>query len=171
MRTPIDVYCRFAEFEERAAGLYLTLASRFSPQNPELSEFWVDMAMQEKQHAGLLQFCVAEQLFAPDVPGEADIKQFADFFTGLESRAADPALDMNKAFDLAAELEGSELNAVFSYLTTSMHKSLYLMRKKIAASQFDHVECLIDAGVRFGVAGTTLDKLQNLKQSAAERTA
>ena len=171
MRTPIDVYRRFAEFEERAAGLYLTLASRFSPQDPELSEFWLDMAMQEKQHAGLLQFCVAEQLFAPEVPGEAAIGKFADFFTELESRAADPDMDMNEAFDLAADLEGSELNAVFSYLTTSMHRSLYLMRKKIAASQFDHIECLIDAGKRFGVAGATLQKLQNLKQSVVERTA
>jgi hypothetical protein len=50
--TAENVYRRFIEFEERAATIYFRFASRFS-ENPQLSSFWFDMAMEEKQHAGL----------------------------------------------------------------------------------------------------------------------
>jgi rubrerythrin len=56
MRTPQNVYRRCVEFEEKAAAIYLRLAARFSPENKELSSLWLEMGMQEKEHAGLLQF-------------------------------------------------------------------------------------------------------------------
>lgn len=164
-RTSRIVYRRFVEFEERAAGLYVRLASRFSPQNHELSALWLEMAMEEKQHAGLLQFCSTEDLFTPDLPKETEIRKFSELFRNLEKRAADPALDVNGAFALALELEGSEVNAIYSHLTTPLHRSLYLLRRKIAASPADHIDRLLIAGKKFGVASRTLTNLGRLKES------
>jgi hypothetical protein len=59
VRRAKNVYCKFVEFEKRAAGIYLELAQRFS-KNPKLSSFWLDMATHEKQHAELLQFCLRD---------------------------------------------------------------------------------------------------------------
>ena len=89
MRTPKNTYRKFIEFEERVAAIYLELASRFS-KDPELSSFWLDMATHEKQHAGLLQFCLRDSLFVPDLPNSAEIQKLTNFFKRLEKRAADP---------------------------------------------------------------------------------
>ena len=104
---PRNVYRRFVEFEEKAATIYLDLVSHFS-QDPRLSSFWLDMAMQEKQHAGLLQFCLRNGLFASDLPDTAEIQKLAGFFKRLEKRATDPKLTAEEAFSLAIELEASE---------------------------------------------------------------
>ncbi len=53
VKTAKSTYRRLIEFEEMAANIYLDLASRFSQEDPKLSSFWLDMAMHEKQHAGL----------------------------------------------------------------------------------------------------------------------
>ena len=82
-----NIYRQFVEFEERAAAIYLQLASAFS-QDPQLSSFWLDMAIHEKQHAGLLQFCLCESLFASDLPGTTEIQRHREFFDRIEKRAA-----------------------------------------------------------------------------------
>ena len=91
MENPSNVYRRFIKFEESAAAIYLQLASRFS-KDPKLSSFWLDMAMQEKQHAGLLQFCLADGLLSVDVPdrSEMQINLVTKLFERLEKRASDP---------------------------------------------------------------------------------
>ena len=48
------------------------MASRFSSENPELSALAQDR-IQEKQHAGLLQFCLAEELFATALASDKEI--------------------------------------------------------------------------------------------------
>ena len=88
-RSPKDVYLRFIEFEEKAAAIYLRLASHFSSRNRKLSALWLDMAIEEKQHAGLLQFCVGEHLFAQKLPSDDEIRKFTTLFRKLEERAAD----------------------------------------------------------------------------------
>src|SRR5437660_1036201 len=75
------------------------------------------MAMQEKQHAGLLQFCLADGLFASDLPDESEIRKYSGLFRRLERRARDLGLNVNEAFELASELEGSEVNAIYCHLT------------------------------------------------------
>src|SRR5262249_49895405 len=90
-------YQRFVEFEERAAAIYLRFASHFS-ENHQLSAFWLDMGMQEKQHAGLLQFCLTDHLFAADLPNRKDTMKIVSLFKALEKRAADPELRTDEAF-------------------------------------------------------------------------
>src|SRR5690242_4975834 len=113
-RTPKDVYLRFIEFEEKAAAIYLRLASHFSSRNRKLSALWLDMAIEEKQHAGLLQFCVSERMFAEKLPSDDEIRKFTTLFRKLEKRAADPKLDASGALSIGAELEGAEVNAIYS---------------------------------------------------------
>lgn len=168
--SPKETYERFIEFEERAATIYVCLASRFASENPELGAFWLDMAMEEKQHAALLEFCVAEKWFAPNLPDDAEIRNFAAAFEEFGKRATS-RLTRDDAFALAAELEGSELNAIYCHLTTPLHESLYLLKKKIATSPFDHVEQLVVAGKKFKVSPATLNKLDELKKASARLVA
>jgi rubrerythrin len=168
-RSPKDVYLRFVEFEEKAAGIYLKLASHFSSRDRKLGVLWLDMAMEEKQHAGLLQFCVAEGMFSSKLPSDAEIKNFGTLFRKAEKQAANSAISVNEAFSLAAELEGSEVNAIYSYLTSPLHASMYLLKRKIVASPSKHINHLITAGKQFNVSATTLEKLESLKQASPNR--
>lgn len=167
MRSPKNTYRRFMEFEEQAADIYLRLASRFCPENPELASLWLDMGMQEKQHAGLLQFCLAERLFVPDLPTEAQIRRVRGLFTSLSKRAADPELTVQGAFRIAVEMEASEINLIYSRLTTPLHRSMYLLRRKILTSMPNHLERLRSAGKKFGVPERTLRKLERLVSAPA----
>ena len=159
MITPRKVYRRFVEFEERAAAIYLQLASRFS-HDPKLSSFWLLMALHEKQHAGLLQFCLQDGLFASDLPDSAEIQKTAALFKRLETRAAAPMLNVEDAFELALELESSEVNSLYCYLTTTLHSSMYLLRRKIASSMPDHVDELLVTARKFGVKNHATEELR-----------
>jgi len=166
--SPKDTYERFIEFEDRAATIYVCLASRFASESPELGAFWLDMVMEEKQHAALLQFCVAEKWFAPNLPGDAEIRKFAAAFREFEKRATAGRLTRDDAFALEAELEGSEVNAIYCHLTTPLHESLYLLKKKIASSPFDHIGHLAESGKKFKVSPATLKKLDQLQETSAK---
>jgi rubrerythrin len=155
VKTAKGIYRQFIQFEEKAASLYLRLASRFS-SNPKLSWLWFEMAMQEKQHAGLLQFCLNEGLFVQDLPTDDEIAAMTRVVTQLEERAANPKLTVKQAFSLAIELESSEINAIYSQLTTALHNSPYLVKRKIATLIPHHMEKLIAAGRKFGVAEKSL---------------
>jgi rubrerythrin len=164
-RSPKDVYLRFIEFEEKAAAIYLRLASHFSSRNRKLSALWLDMAIEEKQHAGLLQFCVQERMFSQELPSDDEIRKFTTLFRKLEKRAADQSLDPSGAFGIAAELEGSEVNAIYSYMTTPLHASTYLLKRKIVTSPIRHIDHLVTAGKSFKISGPILKKLESLKEA------
>jgi len=168
LRTKKNIYRKFVEFEEQAAEIYLRLASRFSADNPKLSAASFDMAMQEKQHAGLLQFCLADNLFAVALPSEGEIQTFARLFQAFQKKAADPNLNVNGAFELAAELEGSEVNAIYCHLTTPLHASSYLLKRKTVTSPFAHVDELANLGKRLGVAAHIQKRLNSLKDSCKD---
>jgi rubrerythrin len=163
VRTSESVYRRFIEFEERAGEIYLQLASHFS-QERQLSAFWLEMAMHEKQHAGLLQFCLLEGLFASDLPDSSEIQKLTDFFKRLEKRAADPKLTVDQAFVLAIELEASEVNGICGHLTSTLHRSMYLVRRKIATSLPEHIDELVVQARKFGVGNTAMKELNRLRE-------
>jgi rubrerythrin len=171
VRTPENVYRKFVEFEERAAGIYLELASRFS-KNPKLSSLWLDMATHEKQHAGLLQFCLRDGLFVPNLPDSTQIQKLSRFFKRLEKRAAEPKITVEQAFRLAIELETSEINTIYSYLTTTLHRSMYLLRRKIATSLPNHIDELLAMAANFRIGDNAAKELDRLKRqcSAQSRT-
>jgi rubrerythrin len=159
MKDAESLYRKFIQFEEQAASIYLGMASHFCPQNPELSALWLDMGMQEKQHAGLLQFCVVEHLFAESAPTPDQIRRVEEMFRDLTKRAASPTLSIHEAFQVAAELESSEVNEAYSHLTTPLHDSMYMLKRKIAASMPDHLERLLQEARKYRVPETALSGL------------
>jgi rubrerythrin len=162
MKTAQNVYQRFVQFEEDAAAIYLKLASRFLPENPELGSLWLEQAMEEKEHAGLLQFCLAEQMFAEQLVNHRHIRRISALFQNLARRAADPAVSVDEAFLIAAEMEASEVNDIWLRLTTPVHKSMYLVRKKIASAVPNHLARLVEAGRKFGVGQKAMRELERL---------
>jgi len=168
MTNPKWTYQQFVTFEEQAAAIYLQMASRFSPEEPELALFWLDMAMQEKQHAGLLQFCIAEELFATVLPSDKEIRGTAALFDSLLRRAGNPDLTVAEAFRIATEMELSEVNAIYDRLTTPVHASTYLLRRKIATSLQDHVGELHRQACKSNVPE---DVLKELERAASKRPA
>jgi hypothetical protein len=166
LKDSIAIYRRFIEFEEKAAEIYLQFASHFS-EDQQLGAFWLDMGMQEKQHAGLLQFCLADGVFAPDLPDREEIQKIAELFKRLEKQAADPGLGKEEAFTIAMELETCEINGIYRHLTTPLHSSMYLLRRKIATCM-DHVDEVIQAAGKFGVKNEAIDELARLRKSCCK---
>ena len=162
-KDPSIVYRRFMEFEERAASIYLHFASHFS-EGHQLSAFWFDMGMQEKQHAGLLQFSVADRLFAADLPDRVEIEAITNLFKRLEKQAGNPKLTVEEAFTIAMELEASEINGIYRHLTTPLHSSPYLLRRKIITC-LNHIDEVIEAASKFGVRNGTMKELTRLKNT------
>ena len=160
MRDAKETYRRFIEFEEQAAAIYLLMSSRFSPENPELSALWLDMGIQEKQHAGLLQFCLAEELFSTRLPTDKEIEEAEALFSRLLKRASDKDLSVDDAFHIALDMETSEVNAIYDGLTTPMHASMYLLRRKIAISVPEHLKHLLQEARRFKVPEESLKELE-----------
>ena len=160
-RTPKSVFDKFVEFEERAASIYLHLAVHFA-QNAELSSLWLEMGMQEKQHAQLLQFCADEQLFTEDLPDEAVVRRVEEVYREIEKRVANAKLQMDEAFEIALDLETSEVNEIYCQLTATTHNAPYLWRKKIASLSPSHVGFLAAAARKFGVSEDVLRRLDLL---------
>jgi rubrerythrin len=160
MRSPKEIYHRFVNFEEQAAAIYLRMASRFSPEDQELGSFWLDMGMQEKQHAGLLQFCLEEELFAHQLPADKEIQDVEVLFAGLMKQASAPDLTVQQAFQIAIDLETSEVNNIYDIFTTPMHASMYLLRRKIATSVPGHLQHLLEEARRHNMPGEVIGKLE-----------
>ena len=145
------IYETFIRFEERSAALYLELSVRFL-YNLELSWFWVEMAMEEKQHAGMLQHCREALSFAADLPDQKQIERLDQLFRQFEARVTEPDLTVDDAFDVALRLERSEINNVYLKLTGSIEGPAHIMRKKMELSVADHLERLKEAAPRFGAS-------------------
>ena len=108
-------------------------------------------------------------MFSPKLPSDADVKKFTSLFRKVEKQAASPSVSPNEAFNLAAVLEGSEVNAIYSYLTTPLHASMYLLKRKILASPSKHIDHLVTAGKLFNVSGATVKKLESLKHASPNK--
>ena len=158
---PQQLYDVFIAFEDRSADLYLDLSVRFL-NNVELSWFWVEMAMEEKQHAGMLQYCKETGMFSPRLPEEQNIQQLASVFKRLRQKIAKPDLTIDEAFEVAIELEASEINDIYKNLTYHIDGPAYIVRKKLELSEENHFERLKDSVVRFGVSSSVSERLMRL---------
>jgi rubrerythrin len=159
-----QVYEVFTGFEERSADLYLEMSIRFM-NNVELSWFWVEMAMQEKQHAGMLQYCRETGMFSDQLPGIEEIQRLGQLFKRLSEKVASSDLDVDGAFEVAIELESSEINDIYRRLTAKIDGPWYVIRKKIELSIDNHFERLKEASVRFGVSTSVRDQLERLVET------
>jgi rubrerythrin len=155
------IYEGFIRFEERSATLYLELSVRFF-DNRDLSWFWVEMAMEEKQHAGMLQHCCEAGVFASELPDKGEIQRLNSLFRQLETRLAQPKLTLDDAFDMAIELESSEINDIYSRLTAGIQGPAYIMRKKMELSLAGHFDRLQAAASQFNASRNIQARLAEL---------
>ena len=151
-------YAHLVEFEERAASLYLNFARRFK-DNKDLSLFWLQMSMEERQHALLLEFCGCEQLVAVGLPDSKRVQTLAKVLSNLEERAGRKHLSVDDAFLIAGELEGSEISDVYAGVIKPIQGTSYVMRKKVAALKPDHMQALLKAAHKFGVSADVVSKM------------
>jgi hypothetical protein len=152
----------YVEFERRAAAIYLSLARRFR-DNAELSSFWLGMRAAEEQHAVVLAFCECQHLLDDDATGDPpDPRELSGLFRNLEVRVARPELSIDDAFMIAAELEGSEINAIYEHFLRPTHGTPYFIRKKIETLGVNHPRILAQAAKRFGVSAPVLERLTQL---------
>jgi hypothetical protein len=78
-----------------------------------LSWFWLEMSMEEKQHALFLQFCAGEGMIST-LPDRTAIRKLDEHFALLEKRASQPNLPVDEAFLIAAVLQsGDDLIGIF----------------------------------------------------------
>jgi hypothetical protein len=156
------------KLEERAALLYQALARRFD-NNKELSWFWFEMSMEERQHAQLLEFCGCEYLVSEGLPERKAIQSLSKLLTHLEARASRKNLSVDDAFLIAAELEASEINDVYAGIVKPIQGTWYIMRKKIETLITDHMQTLIRAARKFGVSAPALAELAEIKRRGTRK--
>lgn len=169
MMTRENVYRSFIEFTERAGGMYLRIASLFCEHTP-LSECWQQLAMQEKQHAGFLRFCLLEGLFARDLPDADRVRALGKTLDRLEHDINPPVLSLEAAFDVAIRIEASGLSDMYDALTSAAHRSIYLSRRKIQLALPQRLQKLESAGRECGLE-KNLRKLHRLIRSAGSKDA
>ena len=159
-----QIYEGFIGFEERSAELYLDLSIRFA-DDPAVRWFFVDMAMEEKQHAGMLQHCREAGVFAEKLPGRQQVERLDGVFRTMEERIAAPGLTLDDAFDCAIKLESSEINDIYSKLTAPIEGPAHMMRKKMELSVATHFERLYEAARTFGASADIQMRLARLLTS------
>jgi hypothetical protein len=140
----------------------MRMASRFSPENPELSAVWLEMGIQEKQHAGLLQFLPCRRTICQRAAIRRRNSQSRKPVLRLMERASDADLSVKDAFHIALEMETSEVNAIYDALTTPLHSSMYLRRRKNRDSPCRTTwDDLLQEARRFEVPEESLEELES----------
>jgi hypothetical protein len=159
----MDKACRcLVGFEERAAAIYMNLARQFA-KNRDLSWFWLEMSMEERQHAVLLEFCGCEDLLGKNMPDRNTVRRLSNLMDRLQQKAGEK-ISVDDAFLIAAQLEASEINGIYSRLVGPVRGTPYILRKKIEALGPDHLQSLIRGAKRFRVEPATMAKLLELKK-------
>jgi rubrerythrin len=165
----IKIYDGFIGLEQRSAALYLDLSVRFF-NNPEFSWFWIEMAMEEKQHAGMLQHCREAGVFARELPDKDQIQRLHSLFRDLETRINQPGLQPDDAFEIAIELESSEINDIYSRLTAPIEGPVHVLRKKMELSLAGHFERLQEAALKFNASPAIRKRLAGLLPHSGSET-
>jgi hypothetical protein len=114
-----DPLARFAELERLVSKIYFRFSHLFL-DNPELRDFWWEMAREEEQHACILFACKAlienyeDERLDPTISRE----KARELETRLLSFLAHgtPSLTVEQAFRIALEIESSEIDAIYSKL-------------------------------------------------------
>jgi len=156
-------------FEEAAAAIYSSLARQFA-KNKELSWFWLEMSMEEKQHAVLLEFCGCEDLLGNNMPDRSTTRQLSEFLDKLYKEAGKRNLSVDDAFLIAAQIEASEINGIYAHVIGPIQGTWYVMRKKIQTLIPDHMQTLIRGARKFKVSAPTLARLTEVKRQEAAKS-
>ena len=117
--TPFDPLLRFAEIERLVAKIYYRFSHLFLNQ-PELRDFWWEMARDEEQHAAILSACKAlidnydDERLDPEISRVKADELTEKLLRYLSHGTA--KLPIEDAFRIAVQIEGSEIDAIYSKL-------------------------------------------------------
>ena len=116
---PFDALTRFAEIERLVGKIYFRFSHLFLDQ-PEIRDFWWEMAREEEQHGCILHACKAliqsyeDETLDPTVSREK--AQELEKWLGSFLQRGAPSLSVEEAFRIALEIETSEIDAIYSKL-------------------------------------------------------
>jgi len=116
---PFNPLERFAEIERLVAKIYYRFSHLFMTQ-PELRDFWWEMAREEEQHACILHACKAvienyeDEKLDPSLTAEK-VGALKEWLSSYLGRGAS-VLAVEEAFRIAVEIESSEVDAIYGKL-------------------------------------------------------
>lgn len=144
------IFERAVEIEYKAAGIYRDFSQVFS-HIPEVSAFWRGLSEDEMQHANMLQdvrkSLTVEQLLSPC---DKEISEkVARVQRMLSEDLAASIKNLDDAHELAHELESSEVNAIFEFLTIEFVPSEEQTRFVVSVIT-QHLLKLVDFSRNFG---------------------
>ncbi|MBI2357318.1 MAG: hypothetical protein HYV04_00100 [Deltaproteobacteria bacterium] len=164
-KTKFDPLVRFAEIEGLVAKVYFRFSHLFIDQ-PEIRDFWWEMAKQEEQHAAILIACKAVIGNYPDESVDPSITR--DKADQLRSKLnaylgkGTPSITVDKAFQVALDIESSEIDAIYSKLlhlggpdvaktmaNLGVPASVQRHKLKAALRRFSKNPKLLEAAARF----------------------
>ncbi|HEX9878842.1 MAG TPA: hypothetical protein VGB25_01460 [Candidatus Binatia bacterium] len=122
MPGPQDPLERFSEIEKLVSRVYFRFSHLFL-NDPELRDFWWQMAKEEEEHSSILLACKAlvdSHESAKVDPGIAQgkaerIEEQLNAYLGRGTAS----ITVDEAFRIALDIEGSELDAIYSRLVKS----------------------------------------------------
>jgi hypothetical protein len=116
---PFDPLLSFAAIERLVSKIYFRFSHLFL-SNPELRDFWWEMAKEEEQHACILHACRAvienyeEDKLDPSVNYEK-ARELNLRLTALLAQGT-AAISVDQAFRTALDIENSEIDAIYGKL-------------------------------------------------------
>jgi len=116
---PFDPLLRFAEIERLVSRIYFRFSHLFLTQ-PELRDFWWEMAKEEEQHACILHACRAvienyeDEKLDPSVSRDK-ARELSSWLNSFLARGT-ASLHLEEAFRIALEIEGSEIDVIYGKL-------------------------------------------------------
>ncbi|HEY7219335.1 MAG TPA: hypothetical protein VH985_13205 [Candidatus Binatia bacterium] len=116
---PFDALLGFAEIERLVSKIYYRFSHLFLTE-PRLRDFWWEMAREEEQHACILTACQAlivnytEETIDPMISRDK-ARELEARLTAFLDRGT-PALEVEEAFRIALEIEGSEIDVIYGKL-------------------------------------------------------
>ncbi len=145
-----DLFEHAIEIEYKAAQIYEELLKLF-PHVPGLAAFWQEMREDELEHTKILQ--ETQQLLTPEQlmmqPGGKIWENIAVLLRMLDQNPVAEVKSLDDAFELAHEIESTEVNAIFRFLAVECVPSD--KRKRFVLSVIEqHLKRLSDFGERFG---------------------
>ena len=145
-----EVLERAIQIEKRVADLYAIFTKRFS-HVPGMSDFWSDLRRDEIGHMGELRVVYEalpqEKLCSSE--SSAISASVNRALASVEGECLSKIKTLDDAYQIAHDLEFSEINAIFKYLTIDLVSPS--SRREILANRVDeHEQKLADFNTRYG---------------------
>jgi hypothetical protein len=153
---------RFAEIERLVSRVYYRFSHLFLDQ-PELRDFWWEMATEEEQHACILTACRAlienytDETLDPSISKEKALA-LKEQITSFLSHGT-PSITVEEAFRTALTIETSEIDSIYSKLVQlggpktaktmenlGVPASVQRQKLKAALLRFCHDPALLETG-------------------------